>query len=140
MEYRRFGDAIVLKLDPGEEVCASVLATAAREGVTLAEVSGIGATDDFDVGTFDLEKRTYVVNHFDIPCEITALLGTLTTKDGAPYQHLHMTAADLQGRALGGHLLRAVVSVTAEIVLRLMPGTIERRYSETAGFNMMVLR
>ena len=137
MEYRRYGDAIVLRLDPGEEVCASLLEVAARESIALAQISGLGAVSAFDVGTFDLSAGAYVKNHFEGCFEITALAGTLTTQEGKPYLHAHMTVGDRQGHARGGHLNHAVVSLTAEIVLRLIPGTVERVMNPAVGINVM---
>ena len=55
MEYRRFGNTIALRLDPGDEIVASVLAAAQKENVTLASVTGIGGTDDAEVGVFDMD-------------------------------------------------------------------------------------
>ena len=137
MDTRRFGETLIVRLDPGDEICASMLALARREGIALAEVSGIGATDDLDVGVFDVSKKDYDVVHFDGSREITSLVGTLTTKDGQPYQHLHITAAGPGGVVVGGHLRRAVVNITAEIVVRAIPGRVERRLSPDFGINKM---
>ena len=135
MDTRRFGETLIVRLDPGDEICASMLKLAAREGIALAEISGIGATDDMDVGVFDVGKKDYEVYHFDGSREITSLIGTLTTKDGRPYQHLHITAAGPGGVVVGGHLKRAVVNITAEIVVRVIPGRLDRRLSPDLGFN-----
>lgn len=135
MEYRRFADTLIVRLDPGEEICASMLSLAEREGIALAEINGLGAVDDFTVGVYDLEARAFRPNRFTGPHEIAALHGTLTSKDGAPYLHLHLSAGDAQGRAVGGHLKRATVSVTAEIVVRTLPGTVGRAYAENSGID-----
>ena len=43
MQYRRFGDRIVARIDRGEEIVASLARLCAAEGVELASVTAIGA-------------------------------------------------------------------------------------------------
>lgn len=135
MEYRRFSDTVMLRLDPGDEICASVLHVAAEEDIRLAEISGIGAAKAFAIGVFDTATKTYYENKFEGIYEITSLIGTLTTKDGAPYLHLHMNAADRSGMVYGGHLTNAVIGVTGELVIRCIPGELRRELNEAAGIN-----
>ena len=137
MEYRRFGDAYLLRIDRGEEIVAAVLDFAKKERVELAEISALGATDDFTVGVFDLDQKKYYPHSYTGNHEIVSLTGTITTKDGAPYQHLHLSAGNGEGNVVGGHLTRAVVSATCEMVVRLLPGRVERTFSEELGINLI---
>ncbi len=136
MEYRRFGYTYVIRIDKGEEITEQVKAFAEKECVKLASVQAIGAINDFTVGAFDTETRQYRSNSFQGVWEIASLSGTITTKDGAFYSHLHLCAADDTGRAVGGHLNRAVVSATCEMVVTLILGRVERRFSEDVGLNL----
>lgn len=139
MKYKRFGEDIVARLEVGEEVVASLAEIAEREGVTFASVSGIGAADDIAVSVYDVKAKKYFDNEFREPMEITSLLGTVSEKDGAPYVHIHATAGRADGTAVGGHLKRAVISATCELVLHTVYGRVPRFYDERTGLNLMEL-
>lgn len=86
------------------------------ENIALAEISGIGAADSFTVGVYNTVTKEYRSNTLNGAYEIVSLTGTLTSKDGEPYLHLHFSAGDENGRVSGGYLNRAAVSATAEII------------------------
>ena len=135
MEYKVFEDVVVVRLDKGDEIVQSLLSVAEKEDLPLAAVSGIGATDDFEVGVFDLERSDYERIRFAGNHEIVALVGNFTTKDGAPYLHLHITCAGEGGRIVGGHLFEAKISLTAEIFLHKGHGNVNRLHDATLGIN-----
>lgn len=49
MNYRKFNNTIVLRLDKGDEVITSLKKISELENITLADVSGLGATNCFTV-------------------------------------------------------------------------------------------
>jgi len=137
MDYRRFGDTIIIRMDPGEEILETMQAVAEKEKVLLAEVSALGAVNDFTVGVFKTDEKKYYANHFQGHFEIVSLTGTITTMEGAYYAHLHMSAGNEKGEVFGGHLNRAIISATCEMVLRLIDGQVERRFDQGIGLNLM---
>lgn len=136
MEYRKFDNTYVIRMDPGEEIIDCVRAFAEKEGVKLASVQALGAIREFTVGAFDTAEKKYYSNEYKGTYEITSLIGTINTMDGRFYTHLHMNAADKTGAAVGGHLNRAVVSATCEMIVTLIPGTVDRAFSEEIGLNL----
>lgn len=137
MEYKRITQSIFVRMDPGEEILEQLELVAEREHITLASVSGLGAVNEFTVGVYKTTEKQYLSKRFTGAYEIVSLTGTVTTKDGAFYPHLHMSAGNERGQVFGGHLNRAVVSATAELVLTVIDGTVERRFDETIGLNLM---
>ena len=137
MEYRRYADAYLVRFDKGDEIMEQLALLTKKEGIRLAAVSALGATDDFTVGVFDPKAKQYRPCRFTGDHEIVCLTGTVTEKDGAPYLHLHMSAGGLDGRVVGGHLTRAVVSLTCEMTLRLLPGKAGRVFNEDLGINLI---
>ena len=137
MDYRRFGDTLVVRIDPGEEIVEQVRVVSERESITLASVEALGAVSDLTVGVFDTVEKKYYSNRFQGAYEIVSLTGTVSTKDGGFYQHLHMSAGDNHGRVFGGHLNAAIVSATCEMVIRIIPGRVERRLDPEVGLNLI---
>ena len=135
MDYRRYGDTVVVRLDKGEEICRTLLAIAEKEQIGAASVSGIGAVSDFVVGLFDPEKKQFGENHFTGYYEVTALGGNLSTKEGKPYLHLHMSCADARGHVVGGHLAQATISLTGEIFMQVLNGSVGRAFDTEVGLN-----
>ena len=135
MEYKKFGDKIYLRLDKGDDIMESVFKVAKAEGVKAAQVSGIGATDDFTVGVFDIAKKKYNEYFFKGNHEINALTGNITEMDGEPYIHLHITATGDGGKVVGGHLIKGVISLTGEIVIKVIDGKVSREFDKTLGIN-----
>lgn len=136
MEYKRFADAIVVRIDRGEEIVEQVKKIAEQEKITLASVEALGATDDFTVGTFNVDRQEYRANRFAGIHEIVSLIGTVGVMDGAPYLHLHMCAADETGKTFGGHLTCARVGVTCEMVIRPINGAVDRKKDPAIGVNL----
>ena len=131
MEYRRFGNTIVARIDRGEEVLEQVAAIAQAEQIKLASVQALGA-----VGVFHTAEKQYHANSFAGDFEIVSLTGTINTMDGAFYTHLHMSAGNEKGEVFGGHLNRAVISATCEMVITVIDGRVDRFHSEEIGLNL----
>jgi len=136
MDYRRFANKLVVRMDPGEEVMEQLKGLCEREGITLAEVKALGALNAFSVGLFDTSEKRYYSKDYTLPVEVTSLWGTVTTQEGKTYLHLHLSAADKDNRVYGGHLNRAVVSATLEMVVDVMDGSVEREMSPEVGLNL----
>lgn len=136
MDYRRFGDTLVIRFDPDEEIIENLRAIAEKEQIKLASVEALGAINDFTVGVFDTVEKKYYSNRFQGAYEIVSLTGTITTKDGAFYQHLHMSAGESSGAVFGGHLSRAIVSATCEMIVRVIDGRVERVLDPDIGLNL----
>ena len=135
MDYRRFQDTVIARLDKGEEILEQLEKIAKAENIRLAEVSALGATNDITVGVFATAEKKYYANHFEGDMEIVSLTGTISTMDSNYYAHLHMSAGNDTGQVFGGHLNRAVISATCEMVIRIIPGQVDRKLNEEIGLN-----
>lgn len=136
MEYRRFENTIIARIDKGEEILDKVKEIALKEQIKLASVQAIGAINEFTVGVFKTDEKKYLANEFKGSYEIVSLAGTINTMDGEFYTHLHMSAGNDKGEVFGGHLNRALVSATCEMVITVIPGNVDRYFDEEVGLNL----
>ena len=104
MEFRKIGEDYVVRLDRGEEVMECLTNLCEKEGIALASISGIGASDCMEVGLYNVSEKKYYPKEFTGEMEVTSLVGSVTEKDGKPYLHIHANACDEELRGIGGHL------------------------------------
>ena len=136
MEYKRFGNTIVARIDKGEEILDKVKEIALKENIKLASVSALGAVCDFTVGVYKTDEKKYYSNEFKGYYEIVSLTGTINTMNDEFYTHLHMSAGDDTGKVFGGHLNRAIVSATCEMIINIIDGRVDRYFDEEIGLNL----
>lgn len=137
MEYRKFDSTIIARIDKGEEILEKVKEIALKENIKLASISALGAVNDFTVGVFKTDEKKYYSNSFQGYFEITSLTGTINTMNGEFYTHIHMSAGNEKGEVFGGHLNRAVVSATCEMVITIIDGSVDRYFDEEIGLNLL---
>lgn len=136
MEYRRFNNTIVCRIDRGEEILDKIKEVALKENIKIANVNALGATNEFTVGVFKPEEKKYYSNEFKGDFEIVSLTGTINTMNGEFYTHIHMSAGNDKGEVFGGHLNKAVVSATCEMIINIIDGVVDRKFDEDIGLNL----
>ncbi len=70
MEYRKFGNTIIARIDKGEEILEQVKEIALKENIKLASIQALGAINDFTAGVFKTDEKKYYSNHFTGSFEI----------------------------------------------------------------------
>lgn len=136
MEYRKFDNTIIARIDKGEEILEKVKEIALKENIKLASISALGAVNDFTVGVFKTDEKKYFSNSFQGYFEITSLTGTINTMNDEFYCHIHMSAGNEKGEVFGGHLNRAIVSATCEMVITIIDGAVDRYFDEEIDLNL----
>lgn len=136
MEYRRFGNTIIARIDMGEDLLEKMKRIAMLEDVKLASVSALGTFSYMNVGVYDLEKKQFMGNDFEGMFEIVSLTGTINTMNGEYYSHIHASAADKAGNVFGGHLSKGIIGATCEMVITVIDGTVDRVKDEATGLNI----
>ena len=136
MEYKKFNNTIVARIDRGEEILDRIKEIALKEDIKLASISALGATNDFTVGVYNIDEKKYYANSFQGNFEIVSLTGTINTMNDEFYTHIHMSAGNDKGEVFGGHLNRAMVSATCEMIINIIPGKVDRVHDDEIGLNL----
>ena len=136
MDYRRFNNTIIARIDKGEEILEKIKEIALKENIKLANINALGAINNFTVGVFKVNEKKYYSNKFEGNFEIVSLTGTINTMNGEFYTHIHMSAGNDNGEVYGGHLNKAVVSATCEMVINIIEGTVDRYFDKEIGLNL----
>lgn len=136
MEYKRFGNKIVVRMDRGEEIIENLTKICNENNIKFALVSAIGATDRVKVGLFNVAEKKYYSKELNDSFEITSLIGNVSRKDGEVYIHLHINVADGNQNVYGGHLNYCYISATCEMVLDVCDADVDRKFDGKIGLNL----
>ena len=130
MEWTISGEDLFVRIDPGEEIHASLQNLADEIGIDAAAItSGIGRTRENTYG-FMNDVGVYITSSLNSPGELISLSGNISRKeDGKPFTHIHCCWSDDENNVHAGHMFSATVHVVAEIHIRIMKDVIMTRYS-----------
>jgi hypothetical protein len=117
MQQSRSGQIHILRLDDGEDIIESILKSARDSRSTMLICTGLGMINDFELGYF--EKGEYISRAYPEPHELLSIQGVISGY-GEHRVHVHVSVADREHRAFGGHLMRGKAWMSNEIgILRL---------------------
>ena len=128
MEWTRSDEDLLVRIDPGEEIHASLQKHAQEVGFNAAAItSGIGRTRDNVYGYMNNEG-IYIKRQLENPSELVSLSGNIArTQDGKPFTHIHCCWSDDDNTVHAGHMFSSTIAVVAEIHLRIMSKAIMTR-------------
>lgn len=137
MEYKQFNSKYVVRLNKGEDILESLKEICRKEDIKLGTISGIGAVNKAVMGLFETATKKYHSKEYIGDMEIVSLTGNITRQNDEVYLHVHVCLTHITSGVVGGHLNSAVVSATAEIVIDVIEGNVERKFSEEIGLNLL---
>ncbi len=117
MYYSKCETGYVIRLEIGEEVQESLRQFAEKTKIKGAFYQGIGALTHVELAFFCTDTNSYDRRFFSEEYELVSLLGNLSSTEGVFLPHSHVTLGDKNFNTYSGHLVRGVVSVTAELLL-----------------------
>lgn len=128
-----------LIFDPGDEAAAELKSFAEREHLQAAHFTGIGAFSSVTVAWFDLKSQSYLPIQIEEQVEVLSFLGDIAEAKGKPAVHAHLCVAKRDGTAHGGHLERATVQPTLEVILIESPAHLRKSFRPEFGLALIDL-
>ena len=136
----------VVVMDKGDDAAEELVRFARDNAVTGAGLSAVGACREATLAYFDREEMTYQ----DIPvteqAEVLSMLGDIAVQSGQSGAgqderavHVHAVLGLRDGSTVGGHVRRAVVWPTLEVVVTESPAHLRKRVDEETGLALIRL-
>lgn len=120
----------IWRLKPDSDLLEELNSLANREGIFLAQISGIGALSSATLGIFLPREARYDVKKLEGELEICHLSGNISLKEDKSFVHAHLVVSDREGRAWGGHLLPGCRVFVAEVITISFEGARLKRFSQ----------
>lgn len=110
-------------LGPDDEVIDALLEYAGQNDIKGGRVTALGAFSSAVLGFFDYSVGDYREIRVDEQVEVACFLGHYAVRDGTPRIHAHCVLSRKDGSTVGGHLFRAQVHPTLELIVTELPDT-----------------
>ena len=109
-----------------------------EENLSAASFKAVGALSSVRLGWFSWESKRYEPSvTLDEQVELLSLIGDVALKDGEPVVHAHAVIGKKDGTAHGGHLLKASIRPTCEVVLTESPTHLQKFIDPDSGLALI---
>ena len=144
MEYRKYGNDYVLRIDKGENVTETIKEVCKKEAVCGGYFQGIGACATATLSTYIPEQNDFIDHEISGMLEMVSLMGNITMDcDKQPFLHSHAVFSYLNQEGeiavAAGHLKEAQIGYTGEILITPADDTIGRQFDTNAGIEVWKL-
>lgn len=124
-------------LESGEEVMGKIMAFAKEQKVSVSQFTAIGAFSETVMGFFDFSIKDYKKNLMKEQMEVLTLNGDITLFNDQYKIHAYVVLGKDNGTAYGGHLLKAIVHPTLEIILYESQAYLTRETDKETGLALI---
>jgi len=125
-------------LDTGDEVVAHLKLFIERERIGAASFTAIGAFSDVELDYFDWEKKEYRKIPVKEQVEVASMIGDVAEgPDGKAALHAHLVIGRSDGSAMAGHLGKAHVRPTLEVIVTESPAHLRKKIDKVSGLALL---
>lgn len=132
MHYKLLNDnkqkTFALIFDLGDEVMSTLTTFAEEHDLEASQFTAIGAFKEAKLNYFEWDKKQYKSIPIQEQVEVLTLAGDIALKDGKPTVHAHVVLGRSDGTTRGGHLEKAIVRPTLEVILTENPIHLRKKF------------
>ena len=143
MNFKKIDESpktFILVFEIGDELAEGLLRFAKEQNLSAASFKAVGALSSVRLGWLNWDTKRYEpAVTLDEQVELLSLIGDVALKDGEPAVHAHAVIGKRDGTAHGGHLLKAYIRPTCEVVLTESPVHLQKFIDPEAGIALIRL-
>ncbi|HZU31109.1 MAG TPA: DUF296 domain-containing protein [Candidatus Angelobacter sp.] len=130
----------VLIFSSGDELAGGLQHFAEEQKLSAASFKAIGGLSSVQLAWFSWETKKYeLAVTLEEQLELLSLIGDVALQDGKPKVHAHAIVGKSDGSAHGGHLLKAYIRPTCEVVLTESPAHLQKKIDPESGLALISL-
>lgn len=141
MNFKKIDESpktFILVFKAGDELADGLLQFAKEQKLSSASFKAVGALSSVRLAWFSWESKRYEPSvTLDEQVELLSLIGDIALKDGQPAVHAHAVIGRKDGTAHGGHLLKAYIRPTCEVVLTESPVQLQKFIDPESGLALI---
>ena len=126
-----------LVFESGDEVMQLLQTFANEHSLKAAHFTAIGAFSSVELGFFDFSIKDYKHIPVNEQVEVLSLIGDVALYGDESKLHAHVVIGRSDGTAMGGHLMKAIVHPTLELIIEEAPGYLQRRIDQETGLPLI---
>lgn len=127
----------ILVLKKGENISDAILQCVQDAAIPSATLSGLGALESPTLSYFNHDTKKYQEKTLPGVLELVALSGNVTESNGKKISHLHVALSDEHYQMIGGHLAKATIGATAEIVVVPLKNKLIKKMNDDVGIELI---
>jgi len=121
----------------GDEVTAGLAAFAQERHLSASHFTAIGGFQEVTLGYFDWDKKEYKPIAVREQVEVLSLIGDIALDKGVSKVHAHVIIGKSDGTAHGGHLLKAYVRPTLEVIVTESAGELRKSFDPLSKLDLI---
>jgi len=139
MQFQKVKNSYIVHVEKGEKVVESLTNFCKQNNIHSAQLAGIGAVKNIDIGAYDIDTQDYIHRVFDEILELLSFQGNIALKDGEPFLHAHITLGNHDMEVFGGHLFEMEVAAVGEFIIHDFQNETHRKLNEDIGLATLSL-